>query len=372
MKDFKDKLKKVPTNPGIYLMKDVNGNIIYVGKAKNLTKRVRQYFQKSRKHPPKIEEMKVVLNDFDYIVTDTELEALILENKLIKKYKPRYNAMLKNFENYKYIKITDEKFPRIIMEMNLDTDGRYYGPFSKTHFITEALEFIKDIFPIRRCNKNLNNDKNKPCLNYYIKKCIGPCSGNITVKEYNEIVNEVILLLDGKNEELIKITEKKMIDASKNMQFEKAALYRDKNSMIKHMVIKQRAITHATIDSDIIAFLTDENSINYLFYIRNGKVLGKFHLKSLSKNNHGFNKEIKEFMNKYYAGLREAAISVDGVAKEDVDEAHIIDRWLLNENGIYIRIEHIDSIEKTIDLTVERIIVILEQMMLDDSTLKLT
>ncbi len=361
MKNFENKLKEVPINPGVYLMKDGDDNIIYVGKAKNLKKRVRQYFQKARNQLPKIEEMKVVLEDFDYIITDTELEALILENKLIKKYKPKYNAMLKNFENYKYIKITDEKFSRVVMETDSGNDGRFYGPFSKTHFVAEAIELLRDIFRIRRCNKDLNSDSLNPCLHYHIKRCIGPCRSDISKTEYNKIIGEIMLLLEGKNEELIKTIENDMINASKNMEFEKAALYRDKISMIKRISFKQRAVTLAMSDNDIIAFLIEEDNI-YIFYICNGKILGKLFLKDFNPNHSDINKQIKDFISNHYNGLSQLALTSEVIAKEDIDEAQIIERWLLNENGIYFRIEHIDNIEKTIDLTKDKIIAILEQM----------
>jgi len=360
MKNFENKLKKVPTTPGVYLMKDENRNIIYVGKAKNLRNRLRQYFQQSRKQLPKIEEMKIVLSDFEYLLTDTEVEALILENKLIKKYKPRYNALLKNYENYKYIKITNERFPRIIMEESLGVDGKYYGPFSRKHFVIETVERLRDIFYIRRCNKVLNTNNYIPCLNYHIKKCTGPCCGNISEKDYDKIIEEIVLLLEGKNDELLKANENKMIEASRKMEFEKAALYRDRSTMIRKISLKKRAVEFAMLDSDIIAFLIEDKDNIYLFYIRNSKILSKLCISNIKKEN--IYKKIKEFIHKHYSRLEKITISMEGIEKKDIDEAHIIERWLFRENGIYFKVEHIDSIEKTIEKATERIVKMLEQM----------
>jgi len=359
MEDLEEKLDSLPNQPGVYLMKDSYKNVIYVGKGKNLRKRVRQYFQSSREHPSKIEEMKIVLEDFDYIVTDSEIDALLLENTLIKKYKPRYNSMMKNFQKYTYIKIYNERFPRIAMEKEVAVDGgQYFGPFTKGFYVNETIEFIKDIFPIRRCNKRIDTPDMSPCLNFHIGKCAGPCTGKISEEEYKEILEDIRNLLRGNHHVLINTLEEQMLESASQREFKQATIYRDRLALVRSLVFKQKAVSLAVSEDDIIAFSDREDKIIQIFFIRGGKILGRKNLKSkveLEDKN-----MLVDFISEFYQ--EEIMVNNETVQKDAIDEAQIIERWLLRENGIYFKVDKLNNINDTIKMTAEKITDILRGM----------
>jgi len=282
MADLNLELKKLPDKPGVYIMKDKEGNIIYVGKAVVLKNRVRQYFHNTNKLPAKVKAMVSHVDSFEYIVTDSEVEALILECNLIKKYRPRYNILLKDDKGYPYIKVTmNEEYPRVFMTRRIEKDGaKYFGPYTSTGAVKETLNLIKKLFPIKTCNRVLPRDigKKRPCLNYYIYQCLGPCTGNVNSEEYRSLMKDICMFLDGRHEEIVKRLEKDMMQASENMEFEKAAKIRDKLAALKVIAEKQKVLSLNNEDEDIVAFARDESDCcMQIFFVRNGKLIGREH-----------------------------------------------------------------------------------------------
>ncbi len=243
---IKQKLKNLPLCPGVYLMKDEAGTVIYVGKSKSLKNRVSQYFMHSKNHTAKTTAMVSHIHDFDYMITDTEVEALVLECNLIKKYRPKYNILLKDDKQYPYLKITfQEDFPRITMTRKVVKDGaRYFGPYMSSFMVRETLETIKEIFKVRSCRKVLPRDigKGRPCLYYHINQCSAPCDGRISQKEYKEVFDQITAVLDGKHQDIIALLSEKMHAASKALEFERAARLRDKIESLKILGEKQKII----------------------------------------------------------------------------------------------------------------------------------
>ena len=246
MFNIEEELKKLPDKPGVYIMKDEKDEIIYVGKAKNLKKRVRQYFQSSKNNPPKVNALVKNIYEFEYIIVDNEVEALILEANLIKKHKPRYNILLRDDKQYPYIKITtNEKYPRVIKTRRVLKDGaKYFGPYPNGYAVNDTLEIIRNLYPIRTCKLNLekNIGKDRPCLNYYIDRCLAPCQGDVDEDDYNEMIEEIIMFLNGKEEKLIEIIEDKMKRAAESLDFENAARYRDQINSLKLILEKQKIV----------------------------------------------------------------------------------------------------------------------------------
>ena len=282
MFDIQEELKKLPEKPGVYIMKDKDNNILYIGKAIVLKNRVRQYFQGSSRLSPRIAAMVSKVYSFEYIVTDSELEAFILECNLIKKHRPKYNILLKDDKTYPYIKVTmNEEYPRILITRRLEKDGaKYFGPYSNATAVRETVEFLKKIFPIKSCNKVLPRDigKGRPCLNYHIYKCLGPCKGDIDKDEYREVMKDICSFLSGKQEDIIKKLEKKMEEASENLQFEKAAVIRDRIKSLEHIAEKQKVLSTTDGDRDVIASAKNKtDACIQIFFIRNGKLIGREH-----------------------------------------------------------------------------------------------
>ncbi|MDF2520546.1 MAG: uvrC, partial [Clostridia bacterium] len=274
---LEDKLKNLPEKPGVYIMKDENNEIIYVGKAISLKNRVRQYFQSSRGHSPKVVAMVERIRDLEYIITDSELEALILECNLIKKHRPKYNILLKDDKHYPYIKVTvNEAFPRIMITRDIKKDGaKYFGPYTDKFAVNRTIEVINKLFPIRSCSKNIEKiaGKERPCLNYHINRCMAPCQGNVSKDKYREVVNGIIMVLDGKQEELIKELDQKMQGAAENLDFERAAELRDSISAVRKIAEKQKIISSSMADQDVIAMARqDGEACMQVFFIRGGKL----------------------------------------------------------------------------------------------------
>ena len=256
----KNKLKDLPENPGVYLMKDENGKIIYIGKARNLKNRVRQYFNASEK-TIKVATMVDHIANFELIITDTEMEALILECNLIKKNMPRFNILLKDDKTYPYIKVTtNEKYPRVILIREVKKDGaKYYGPFTNVYSVRQTVELLNKLYSLKRCSKKFKNGKvERPCLNYHIKECPGMCQGNVSVEKYNESIQEIIQILNGKYENIIHKLEKEMKEASQNLNFERAAKIRDQINGINHITEKQKIVSNSDEDQDIIGFYGED------------------------------------------------------------------------------------------------------------------
>ncbi len=307
MFDFEAQLKILPDKPGVYLMRNSLGEVIYVGKAKILKNRVRQYFQNSKNHSVKVKAMVKNIAEFEYIVTDSEMEALILECNLIKKYSPKYNIMLKDDKFYPFIKITtNEDFPKVFITRNFCRDGnKYFGPYPNAGAVHETIQMIKKIFPLRSCKKYIveGGKQTRPCLNYHIKKCKAPCEGHISKKEYRMMIDEIIAVLNGRDKTLINQLKEDMLKASEKLEFEKAAAYRDKMLAIKTIAERQKVFRAQDSDEDFINLYSDETDCCIqVFFLREGKVTGREHF--MVKNNSIEENEtiLSQFITSFYGG----------------------------------------------------------------------
>jgi len=307
MFDIQEELKKVPENPGVYHMKNKFGEIIYVGKAKNLKKRVKQYFQ-SKNHTPKIQAMIKNISEFEYIIVDTEVEALILEANFIKKYRPKYNTLLRDDKQYPYIKISvQEKYPRIYKVREVKKDGaKYFGPYPSAYAVNEIIDIIGSLYKLRKCSLKLDGTKKnqRPCLNYHINRCTAPCMGNIDLKEYKGEVAKAISFLTGKEEDLIKSLKAKMLKASENTDYETAAKYRDQINAIGLIAEKQKIVSaNSSIDQDVIgSAIGIEEACIQIFFIRNGKIMGREHYLLTNIENETREEIISSFLLQFYTG----------------------------------------------------------------------
>jgi len=340
MFNIKNELEKLPNSPGVYMMKDSLDNIIYVGKAKNLRKRVRQYFQ-SKGHSLKIGKMIANIESFEYIITDNEVEALILESNLIKKNRPKYNTLLMDDKHYPYIKVTvKEDFPRIMKVRKIEKDkNKYFGPYVSTYSVNKTIEALRDIFKIRTCRINIKkgNERKRPCLNYYIKRCYGPCVGKINKEEYRKMIDEALDILDGKEDKIIKILEDKMITASNNLKFELAAEYRDKIESIKNINEKQKISSTKLVDIDVIGMAVgDDKVVVEIFFVRNGKVQGKEdYILKYSGEEKG--EVVEAFLKQFYSGS--VYIPKEIYIQESIEDKDLIEKWLSEKRGGKIEIK---------------------------------
>lgn len=366
MFDIQEALKKLPEKPGVYIMKDAYDNIIYVGKAIVLKNRVRQYFQSSKNHTPKIKKMVQHIKEFEYIVTDSELEALILECTLIKKHRPRYNTLLKDDKSYPYIKVTlGEDFPRVIMTRTLKKDkAKYYGPYTSSGAVKETLEIIKKNWPIRTCHRRLPQDigKERPCLMYHIGQCHAPCAGKISSMAYKEIIKEVINFLDGKYDVIVKDFQSKMEQAAEAMEYEEAAKYRDKIKSINIVAQKQKMINASLEDQDVIAFArSHDEALVQVFFIRNGKLIGREHFLLNGVDELSRGQVMTNFIKQFYAGT--PVIPKELILQEEIDERNIIQAWLSDKRGhkVQIKVPTKGDKKKLVELAAQNAILTLDQ-----------
>ena len=342
MFDLEEELKKLPASPGVYLMHNNRDEIIYVGKAISLKNRVRQYFQSSRNKTAKIEQMVSHIAWFEYILTDSELEALVLECNLIKEHRPRYNTMLKDDKTYPYIKATvGEEFPRLLFSRDMKKDGksRYFGPYTSAGAVKDTLDLIHKLYRIRTCNRNLPRDtgKERPCLNYHIKQCDAPCQGYISREDYLKSFGQALDFLNGRYAPLIKSLEEKMNQASEDMEFERGIEYRELLNSVKQVAQKQKITSSGREDRDIIAMARDEqDAVVQVFFIREGKLIGRdhFHLQAATAENDG--EILDSFIKQFYAGTpfipRELWLQVPVMDEE------VISRWLTERRGQKVKI----------------------------------
>ncbi len=341
MFDIKEELKKLPSDPGVYIMKNEADEVIYVGKAKVLKNRVRQYFQNSQNHSAKVISMVNHIDHFEYIVTGSEMEALILENSLIKKYSPKYNIRLKDDKTYPYIKIsTNEEFPRVFMTRQYKKDkAKYFGPFTSGYTVKENLELINKIWALRRCQKQFPRDFNKerPCLNYHIGQCKAPCNQLISSEEYDKMVNEVIDFLSGKTTDIIKKLRKNMEDASENLEFEKAAEYRDTIKNIKVLNEKQIIENMHINDRDIVGFARKNNEcVMQVFFIRGGKITGREHFMIEDCQDNSDKEIMTDFIQQFYSGT--PFIPKEIILQCDIDDFELVSNWLSETKGQRVHI----------------------------------
>ena len=332
---IKQKLKNLPLCPGVYIMKNEDGEVIYVGKSKLLKNRVSSYFMHSKNHTPKTVAMVANVYDFDYMVTDTEVEALVLECNLIKKYRPKYNILLKDDKQYPYIKITSwEEYPRIYMTRKVTKDGsRYFGPYMSSFMVRDTLETIKRIFRVRSCNKNLPKDigKGRPCLYYHINQCSAPCDGKISQEEYKEVFDQIAAVLDGKYEGITKLLTEKMYNASENLEFERAARYRDKLESLKILGEKQKIISTKENNRDIIGIYQDEKeSCVQVFYMRDGKISGSEYF-VFDQDEDTKAELLSGFIKQYYFSA--TMIPREILLPIEFDDADEVQAWLSQKTG---------------------------------------
>jgi len=364
--DIQEQLKNLPEQPGVYIMKDRQKNVIYVGKAKSLRNRVRQYFQSSKNHSPKVQAMVSNISEFEYIITDSELEALILECNLIKKYKPHYNILLKDDKNYPYIKVTvNEEYPRILMTRKIEKDGaKYYGPYTSVAAVKETIEFIKKIFMIRTCNRQFPRDigKKRPCLNYYIRQCMAPCLGNIDKEQYRNMFKDICSFLEGKQEALIQKLTADMYAAAEKMNFEKAAQIRDQINSLRKIAEKQKVISDTLVDQDVIAFAENQNeACVQVFFIRGGKLLGREHFLLHDISGTDKNELMTEFVKQFYNNT--PYIPKEIVLQEEIDEINIIQSWLSSKRGakVYIKVPRKGEKRQLVEMVAKNALETLQQ-----------
>ena len=338
MFDIQEELKKLPAKPGVYIMHDVHDDIIYVGKAIILKNRVRQYFQSSRNHTPKIRQMVSHVARFEYIITDSELEALILECNLIKKYKPKYNVLLRDDKTYPYIKVTtNEDFPRVLKVRKVIKDkAKYFGPYTNTTAVNDTLDIIKNIYPIRTCNIDIERaikTNMRPCLNLHIKRCVGPCTGNVTKEEYNKMIEEIILFLSGKEEKLIDILKEKMNKCAMDFNFEEAAIYRDKIKSLEDMMEKQKIDTSTSdLNQDVIAMARahDEACVQ-VFFVRNGKIVGREHFILEGVMDSTRESILGSFVKQFY--MEQEYVPKEIIIEDEIEDSFILSEWLSSKKG---------------------------------------
>lgn len=370
MKEFniEEELKKLPDQPGVYLMHSRNDEIIYVGKAISLKKRVRQYFQSGRNRSPKIEKMITLIHYFEYIVTDSELEALVLENNLIKEYAPKYNTMLTDDKTYPFIKVTlEEAFPRVLLTRQMKRDkGKYFGPFTSSGAVRDTIELIKKLYHIRFCNKRLPKEigLDRPCLYYQMKQCPGPCQGYITEEAYRKNVDEVLEFLNGNTKKVIAQLEERMKEAAADFEFEKAAEYRDLIDSVNHIAGKQR-ITNPnsnTVDRDVVAMAVEKKeAVVSIFFIRDGKLLGRehFHMAGVEESQPA--ETMTAFVKQYYAGT--PYIPKELLLETDVEEKELLENWLSQkrEQRVHILTPQKGEKHKLIELAKDNAAMVLHQ-----------
>ena len=365
MFDFEYHLKNLPSKPGVYLMKNSLGEVIYVGKAKILKNRVKSYFQNSKNHSEKVRVMVKHIAEFEYIVTDSEMEALILECNLIKKYSPRYNILLKDDKFYPFIKITvNDDFPRVFVTRNYSKDGsKYFGPYTNGTAVYETINLINKIFPLRTCKLLIKEwgEPVRPCLNYHIKKCFGPCGGYISKEEYGKMINDVIDILSGKDTTVLKVLQSEMEEASMNLEFEKAADLRDKILAIKAIVEKQKIFKTMEGDEDFINIYRDEkDSCVQVFFSRDGKILGREHFIFENTAEDSIEEILEEFITSFYGGTAKVPRTIYVPALSNVE---LVEEYLTIKRGakVWIKVpqkgqkrEMLEMVKNNAQITLEK------------------
>ncbi|AYE34129.1 excinuclease ABC subunit UvrC [Clostridium septicum] len=342
MFDFEYHLKNLPEKPGVYIMKNNLGEIIYVGKAKILKNRVKSYFQNSKNHSEKVRVMVKNIAEFEYIITDTEMEALILECNLIKKYSPKYNIVLKDDKFYPFIKITiNDDYPRVFVTRKYAKDGsKYFGPYTNGTAVYETINLINKLFPLRTCKLSIKEDgeKVRPCLNYHIKKCLGPCAGHVSKEKYLEMINDIMDILKGKDKTIVSNLKSSMEKASMNLEFEKAAEFRDKISAIEAIAEKQKIFKTMEGDEDFINIFQDEkDSCIQVFFSRDGKITGREHFIFENTSNDNMGEILGEFITSFYGGTAKIPKTIFVPQIEDLD---LIEEFLTIKRGskVWIKI----------------------------------
>lgn len=366
MFDIQEELKKLPGCPGVYIMHDEKDAIIYVGKAVNLHNRVRSYFRKNIGRGPQIDKMVTLISRFEYIVTDSELEALVLENNLIKEHSPKYNTLLKDDKTYPYIKVTmGESYPRVLFSRQMKKDrSKYFGPYSGAAKVKETIDLINKLYQLRTCSRNLPRDcgNERACLNYHIKQCLAPCQGNITAEEYQVQVKKALEFLNGSYQDTLKELEEKMQAAAEKLEFEEAARYRDLYNSVNEIASKQKITDSDGEDKDIIALASDErDAVVQVFFVRDGKLIGREHFYMTHVAETPRAQILLDFVKQFYAGT--PFIPRELMLQEAIEDREIIEQWLTRRKGgrVYIKVPKIGYKEKLVELAAKNAMLVLSQ-----------
>lgn len=361
-----EELKKLPHSPGVYMMHDDNDTIIYVGKAVNLHNRVRSYFRKIVGRGPQIDRMVQQIARFDYIVTDSELEALVLENNLIKEYSPKYNTMLKDDKTYPYIKVTmGEEYPRILLSREMKKDkSKYFGPYTSAGAVKDTIDLMNKLYQLKTCNRRLPRDMGleRPCLNYHIKQCAAPCQGYISKEEYRARIERALDFLNGNYKPMLRELEEKMTEASERMEYEEAAGYRDLYNSVKSVAQKQKITDSDGEDKDIIAMAAEEHeAVVQVFFVRGGKLIGREHFYMTHVEDCDNAQILLDFVKQFYAGT--PYIPKELMLQEEIAEIEILEKWLTARKGgrVYIRVPKKGAKEKLVELAAQNAALILSQ-----------
>ena len=364
--NIEEELKKLPASPGVYIMHDRHDEIIYVGKAISLKNRVRQYFQESRSKTAKIEKMVSRIARFEYIITDSELEALVLECNLIKEHRPRYNTMLKDDKTYPYIKVTmDEAFPRVLFSRTMKKDKcRYFGPYTSAGAVKDTIDLIHKLWKLRTCTRRLPQDigKERPCLNYHIKQCQAPCQGYISQEEYGKAVAQTLDFLNGKYEPVLSMLEEKMMQASDEMDFETAIEYRELLNSVKQVAQKQKITSQSMEDRDIIAMARDsEDAVVQVFFVRDGKLIGREHFHVSASTAGDDSQIIGSFIKQFYAGT--PFIPREVWVQQEFEEMGLVGQWLTKRRGQNVKfvIPTKGQKERLVELAAKNALLVLSQ-----------
>ena len=363
--DVKEELKKLPNKPGVYIMHDADDAILYVGKAVNLHNRVRSYFQGNIGRGPQIDKMVSLIARFEYIVTDSELEALVLENNLIKENSPKYNTLLKDDKTYPYIKVTlGEDYPRVLMVRQMKKDrAKYFGPFTNGG-VKESIDLINKLYKLKTCNRTLPRDigKERPCLNYHIGQCSAPCQGYISKEDYAAAIEQALAFLNGKHQPVIKELKEKMQHASDNMEFEEAMKYRDLIESVKKVSETQKMSDNIGEDKDIIALAIDGNeTVVQVFFLRNGRLIGREHFYMTQVEEPLPDKILTSFVKQFYAGT--PFIPREIMLQNEIEDMTLLEQWLTNKKGAkeHLRVPQRGAKEKLVDLAARNAQLVLSQ-----------
>ncbi|MCR5099239.1 MAG: excinuclease ABC subunit UvrC [Lachnospiraceae bacterium] len=363
---IEEELKKLPDQPGVYIMHDERDAIIYVGKALSLTKRVHQYFQPSHDEGLKKKQMVAHISRFEYIVTDSELEALVLENNLIKEHRPKYNTMLRDDKTYPYICVTlTEEYPRVVFSRRIKKDSnKYFGPFTSAGAVRDTIDLVNKIYHLRTCNKKFPRDfgKDRPCLNYHMDQCPGVCTGQVDAESYGESVREAMKFLDGDYKPVVKMLREKMEACSKEMEFERAATFRDLIESVMDCVEKQKITSYDGEDKDIVAAATDgEDAVVQVFFIRGGRMIGREHYFINVRIENEMSDILSVFLKQYYAGT--PFIPREIYVQEEMSDEDMIEGWLSEKKGrkVTILTPKRGAKEKLVELAAKNARMVLDQ-----------
>ncbi len=366
MFNVEEELKKLPRKPGVYIMRDDKDVILYVGKAINLHNRVRSYFRENIGRGPAIDQMVSLIARFEYIVTDSELEALVLENNLIKENSPKYNTLLKDDKTYPYIKVTvGEDYPRILFSRTMKKDkSRYFGPYTSAAAVKDTIELLNKLYQLRTCNRVLPRDIGieRPCLNYHIKQCLAPCQGYVSKEEYRQQVAGALEFLNGNYSPILKDLEEKMKKAAEAMEFENAARYRDLLSSVRQVSQKQKITEGVGEDKDILALYQDETeAVVQVFFVRDGKLIGREHYYMTHVPENNKPAILQDFVKQFYAGT--PFIPRELMLQYEIEDAELIEKWLSERKGsrVYLKVPKIGSKEKLVELAAQNAKLVLSQ-----------